>query len=132
MPVYLSTTLYFIVILHHFLFLIFWLFFSPFDLYKFDIIFSIQSIFSPQKNVSTLSLSLLLSREFLFFLIILIKVDFFLICVLVFYFIFKVSHYKVFSLPYIALVEFWFGLVFFFLEIGIWVYVKTHSTKSVF
>ena len=44
-------------------------------LYKFNIIYSIQSIFSPQKTVSTLSLSL--SCGFFFFLKILIKVDFF-------------------------------------------------------
>ena len=51
---------------------------SPhFMLYKFDIISSIQSIFSPQKNCKY-SLSLSLSCGFLFFLIILIKVDGFL------------------------------------------------------
>ena len=50
-----------------------------FILYKFDIISSIQSIFSPQITISTLSLSLSLSCVSFFFLIILIKVDGFII-----------------------------------------------------
>ena len=54
-----------------------------FILYKFDIISSIQSIFSPQITTSTLSLSLFLSLPLscgsFFFLIILIKVDGFII-----------------------------------------------------
>ena len=41
---------------------------------------------------------------------------------------FLISHYKVFSLPFIALIEFWYELILVFLEIGIWVYVKTQST----
>ena len=73
-------------------------YFSPnFILYKFDIIFLIQSIFFPHKIVSTLSLSGLL-----FFLIPLIKVDgafFFFnicfsivcVCVCVFFFFFSLE-----------------------------------------
>ena len=68
-------------------------------LYKFNIIYSIQSIFSPQKTVSTLSLSLSLSCGFFFFLIILIKVDCFFL-----FFIFIIYHYNVFFLPFITLV----------------------------
>ena len=90
---YLPTTLYFIVTLPSF-FLCFDSSFSHFILYRFDIIFLIQSIFFPHKTVSILSLSLFLSLSplsfggFLLFLITLIKVNgsfflFFLICVLV-------------------------------------------------
>ena len=58
-----------------------------FILYKFDIISSIQSIFSPQITTSTLSLSLFLSLPLscgsFFFLIILIKVDGFIIIIII-------------------------------------------------
>ena len=61
---------------------------SPhFILYKFDIISFIQSIFSPQKNCKY-SLSFSLSCGFLFFLIILIKVDGFLFLKMCFGFFF--------------------------------------------
>ena len=50
----------------------------------------------------SLSLSLLSFGEFLFFLIILIKVDGFIL----FYFIFLISHQKVFYFPFTVLVEF--------------------------
>jgi len=41
----------------------------------------------------------------------------------------KISHHKVFLLPFIALVEFWFGLILsIFLEIRTWVYIKTQFT----
>ena len=101
---YLPTTLYFIVTLPSF-FLCFDSSFSHFILYRFDIIFLIQSIFFPHKTVSILSLSLSLSLSplsfggFLLFLITLIKVNgtFFLfffnmcfgilcVCVCVFFF----------------------------------------------
>ena len=75
---YLPTALYFIVTLPSF-FLCFDSSFSHFILYRFDIIFLIQSIFFPHKTVSILSLSLSLSLlsfgGFLLFLITLIKVN---------------------------------------------------------
>ena len=43
-------------------------------------------------------------------------------------FFFLISHHKVFSLPFITLVEFWFGLILSFLEIRIWVYIKKQFT----
>ena len=80
-------------------------------------------------------MSILSLSEFLFFFIILIKIDGclkkYVFQVFFFFFNFIIFHYKVFSLPFIALVEFWFRLIlsfFFFLEIGIWVYIKTQLT----
>ena len=49
-----------------FLFLLFWLFLSPFYYYIYDILSHILYIFSHMKNVFTLSLSLSLSLMFLF------------------------------------------------------------------
>jgi len=79
--------------------------------------------------VSSLSLSLLSFGRFLFFLITLIKVDgsflffimcFGIVCVCVCVFFFHFPSEKVFSFPFIALIEFWFWLILrFFLEIRI-------------
>ena len=85
---------------------------SPhFILYKFDIISLIQSI---HKNCEY-SLSLLSFGGFLFFHITLIKVEVFSFCFFFFFFyfinvfwycVFLISHYKIYSLPFIDLVEF--------------------------
>ena len=127
-PLYLftsPTTFYFTITLpslFSFLFFITWLLFFPFYLYKFNIISPIQSIiFSTQKPwVLSLSLSL---GEFLFFFIILIKIDGFYkkICVSGFFFNFyNFSLQSLLSPFYIDLVEFWFRLVlsFFFFFFG--------------
>ena len=64
-------------------------------LYKFNIIYSIQSIFSPQKTVSTLSLSLPLL--WIFFLSYNFDYGWW-------FFFFLIYHYNVFFLPFITLV----------------------------
>ena len=98
--------------------------FLYFDFFFLPFLFCINSIsflssnpyFSYKKTEYSLSLSIFF-WWILFFLITLIKFDGFFFNKYVFWYcVFLISHHKVFSLPFIVLVEFWFRLILSFFK----------------